>query len=95
MSLKVGEAFDLVAERRQTDYKRITTRLHESEWEITLRNRKEEDVVIGIVEPILGNWSIIQNSHAYEKLDAFTIRFNVPVKKDQEVKVKYRARVGI
>ena len=93
--LKIGEAFDVVAERIQTDYKQITTRLHETEWEITLRNHKEEDVMVGIVEPLYGNWTVISNSHPYEKVDAFTIRFDIEVPKDKEIKVKYRVRVGL
>ena len=93
--LKIGEAFDVVAERIQTDYKQITTRLHESEWEITLRNHKEEDVKVGIVEPLYGNWTVISNSHPYKKEDAFTIRFDIEVPKDKEIKVKYRVRVGL
>ncbi len=95
VSLKIGEAFDVVAERIQTDFKQITTRLHESEWEVTLRNHKEENVKVGIVEPLYGNWTVISNSHPYEKVDAFTIRFNIDVPKDKEVKVKYRIRVGL
>ena len=93
--LKIGEAFDVVAERIQTDYKRITTKLHESEWEITLRNHKEKDVRVGIVEPLFDNWSVISNTHPYKKIDAFTIRFEVKVPKAEEVKVKYRVRVGL
>jgi hypothetical protein len=93
--LKIGEAFDVVAERIQTDFKQITTRLHESEWEITLRNHKEEDVKVGIVEPLYGNWTVLSNSHPYKKIDAFTIRFDIEVPKDQEVKIKYRVRVGL
>lgn len=95
VKLKAGEAFDVVAERVQTDYKKITSMLHESEWEITLRNHKEEDITVGILEPLYSNWQMISNSHPYEKLDAFTIRFDVKVPKDGEVKVKYRIRVGI
>ena len=95
VKLKVGEAFDVVAERIQTDYRQLTSSLHESEWEITLRNHKEEDVTIGIVEPLFGNWQVISNSHPFAKVDAFTIRFDVNVPKDQEVKVKYRVRVGL
>ncbi len=95
ISLKIGEAFDVVAERLQTDYKQITTGLHESEWEITLKNHKKEDVVVSIIEPLFGNWSVIDNSHPYTKKDAFTIKFDVNVPKDGEVKVKYRLRVGL
>ncbi|MBU3956067.1 DUF4139 domain-containing protein [bacterium] len=95
IKLKIGEAFDVVAERIQTDYKRITTILHESEWEITLRNHKEEDIEAGIIEPLYGNWKVISQSHPYKKEDAFTIRFNVKVPKNGETKVKYRVRVGL
>lgn len=95
VKLKVGKAFDVVAERIQTDYKQITTRLHESEWEITVRNHKREDITLGIVEPLLGSWKVVSNSHPYKKVDAFTIRFDVKIPKDNEVKVRYRVRVGL
>ena len=95
ISLKIGDAFDVVAERVQTDYKQKTSRLHESEWEITLKNHKKEDVIVGIIEPLSGNWSVIDSSHPFTKKNAFTIRFDVKVPKDDEVKVKYRLRVGL
>jgi hypothetical protein len=93
--LKIGEAFDVVAERRQTDYKRLSTRLHESEWEISLRNHKDKEVTVGIVEPLYGNWKVVDNTHEFTKKDAFTIQFDVKIPKEGEVKVKYRIRVGI
>ncbi|HMK33540.1 MAG TPA: DUF4139 domain-containing protein [Desulfomonilaceae bacterium] len=93
--LKIGEAFDVVADRIQSDYKQITTRLHESAWEITLRNHKDTAVTVGVIEPLFGSWEVIDKSHAFTKVDAHTIRFDVNVPKDQEVKVKYRVRVGL
>lgn len=95
IKLKIGKAFDVVAERTQLDYKRITTMLHESEWEIKIRNHKDQPVSVGIVEPLFGNWQVISNSHPFKKIDAFTIRFDVDVPKDGEVVVKYRVKVGI
>ena len=95
VKLKIGEAFDVVAERFQTDYRRISTRLHESEWEITLRNHKEKEINVGVVEPVFGNWQVITTTHPYKKVDAFTIRFDVKIPKDEEVKIKYRIRVGL
>jgi len=92
---KVGEAFDVVAERIQTDYREITSKLRESEWEITIKNHKEKDVTVGIIEPLLGNWQIIKSSHPYQKVDAFTVRFKVNVPRNQEIKVIYRVRVGL
>jgi hypothetical protein len=95
ITLKVGEAFDVVAERRQTDYRKISTRLHESEWEIRLRNHKEQEIKVGVLEPLMGNWKVIANSHRYTKADAFSIRFDVDVPSDGEVKIVYRVRVGL
>lgn len=95
VKVKVGEAFDIVAERRQTDFKQLTTRMYETAWEVTLRNHKEEPVRVGVVEPLYGNWQIVEQSHPSKKLDAFTLRFDVDVPKDGEVKVTYRVRVEI
>ncbi len=95
VELKIGEAFDIVAERRQMDYKRITTKLFESEWELTLRNHKKEAVTVSIIEPVSGNWKVISNSHPFVKKDAFHIQFDVQLNPDEEVKVKYRLQVGV
>ncbi|RLE09175.1 DUF4139 domain-containing protein, partial [Candidatus Aerophobetes bacterium] len=92
---KVGEAFDMVAERVQTDYREITSKLRESEWEITIKNHKEKDVTVGIIEPLSGNWQIIKSTHPYQKIDAFTVRFEVNIPRNQEIKVIYRVRVGL
>ncbi|MBF0522713.1 MAG: DUF4139 domain-containing protein [Candidatus Omnitrophica bacterium] len=95
VKIKVGEAFDIVAERVQTDFRQMTNRMCESEWEITLRNHKEEDVTVGVLEPLNGNWTIISNSHSFIKQDAFTARFDVVVPKNGEVVVKYRVQTGV
>lgn len=91
--LKIGKAFDVVAERVQTDYKQISNHMHESEWEVTIRNHKPESVVVGILEPLYSDWKVIKNSHPYKKVDANTLRFDVPVGKDQEAVVRYRVQV--
>ncbi|MDY6971779.1 MAG: DUF4139 domain-containing protein [Thermodesulfobacteriota bacterium] len=93
--LNIGKAFDVVAHRIQRNYRQISTKLHESEWEITLRNHKKEDVTVGILEPLFGNWVVASNSHPYKKIDAFTIRFDVKVPRDGQVKVRYGVRVGL
>jgi hypothetical protein len=92
--LKIGEAFDVVAERKQISFKQITSRLHETEWEIKVRNHKDQAVTVGIVEPLYGSWDVVEKNLPYKKLDAFTIRFDVPVPKDGEATVKYRVKVG-
>ena len=90
--IKIGEAFDIVGERIQTDYKRLGNNLFEVAFEVSLRNHKKEEIKVWVEEPIPGDWEMLSNSHPFEKLQAHLIRFDVPVAKDKEVKVKYRIR---
>jgi len=90
--IKIGEAFDVVGERVQTDYKRPGRNLFEVAFEVSLRNHKNEDIKVLVEEPIPGDWEMLSNTHLYEKLQAHLIRFEVSVAKDKEVKVKYRIR---
>jgi hypothetical protein len=90
--IKIGEAFDVMGERIQTDYKRLGSNLFEVAFEVSLRNHKKEDIKVLVEEPIPGDWEMLSNSHSFEKLQAHLIRFDVPVAKDKEVKVKYRIR---
>jgi len=91
--LKLGEAFDLKAERKQMSWEKLASDTYESAYEISLRNHKKEDVVIRVIEPLPGDWKVLENSHPFTKLDASTLAFDVPVPKDQEKKLTYRVRV--
>jgi hypothetical protein len=91
--IKLGDAFDVVGSRKQTDWKKIAYDTYEAAFEISLRNHKKEDVVVKVVEPIPGDWKMISSSHEYSKSEAFTAEFNIPVQKDQEVKLTYRVRM--
>jgi hypothetical protein len=91
--LKLGEAFDLKAERKQMSWEKIASDTYESSYEISLRNHKKEDVVIRVVEPLPGDWKVLENSLPFKKLDASTLAFDVPVPKDNERKLTYRVRI--
>lgn len=93
VSLFIGEAFDVVADRTQTDWKAISPRESESAYKISIRNRKEEDATVVVREPVGGEWKIVTSSHPGKKLDAATIEFEVPVPKGKEVEVTYRVNV--
>jgi hypothetical protein len=91
--IKMGEAFDVVGERTQRDWKKIGGSTYEVEWEISLRNHKKEDVVVSVIEPIPGDWEVVRESQAHEKLEAHTLRYQVPVPQEGTAKVTYRVRL--
>ena len=91
--VKVGDAFDIVAERKQTDYKVIARNVYEYAYEIKIRNHKEVPVTIVVNEPIGGDWEMISSTFEAKKTAAFAAQFNVPVAKDGEATLSYRVRV--
>jgi hypothetical protein len=91
--LELGNAFDLAAERRQTDFSRIADNVFESAYEVKLRNHKELPVTVRVIEPLGGDWTMLQNSHPFKKASAFEAEFQVPVAPGQEAILSYRVRV--
>jgi hypothetical protein len=92
INIHIGNAFDVVAEHKQTDYKRIDTHTWEMEFEVTLRNHKDASVIVQVNEPIGGDWEMLSSTYKYTKTAAFAAQFNVPVAKDGTSVLKYRIR---
>jgi hypothetical protein len=93
LNLKIGNAFDVVCERKQTDFQKIASNVYEVEYEITLRNHKAAPVSIEVNEPIGGTWRMLQSSHEWTKTSAWAAQFAVPVGVDGTSVLKYRVRV--
>lgn len=94
VALYLGNAFDLKAEWKTVDSRRITNRIHEEDYEVSLRNHKDEAVVIRVVDHPWGFWKIMASSHEYEKVEANRIEFEIPVEPDGETVVTYTIRYG-
>ncbi len=92
VTVHIGNAFDVVAERKQTDYKRIDTHVWEMEFEITLRNHKESPITVEVNEPIGGDWEMLSSTYKFNKTAAFAAQFKVPVDKNGTSVLKYRIR---
>jgi hypothetical protein len=93
VSIHIGNAFDIVAEHKQTDYKTLGSRAYEMEYEITLRNHKDTPVTVEVNEPIGGDWEMLNSTFPATKTAAFAAQFQVPVAKDGTAVLKYRVHV--
>jgi len=92
LDLHIGNAFDVVAERKQTDFKAYG-RAFEFAFEISLRNHKPDPITVVVNEPIGGDWTMLDSNYKYEKTAAFAAQFTVPVAANAESVLKYRVRV--
>lgn len=93
VNLKIGNAFDVVCERKQTDFEKIAPNVYEMEFEITLRNHKTTPATVEVNEPIGGTWRMLQASHRWTKTGAWASQFTVPVAVDGTSVLRYRVRV--
>jgi hypothetical protein len=89
----VGDAFDVVCERKSLDYKRLAPDLAEFGYQITLRNHRDGPVSVEVREPVGGDWEVVRENYKSTKLDATTIGFTIPVEKDGSATLDYRVRV--
>lgn len=98
--IKLGNAFDVTADRVQTDFyheKRaiIGTRVYESEYEITLKNAKEQSVDVKVIENIPGNWKIKEESLKHTKETSASVSWVVPVPSKGSTTLKYRVKTEL
>ena len=93
ITLQIGTAFDIVAERKQTDWEKIADSVYEMAFEITLRNHKSAPITVEVNEPIAGDWRMLTSTHEHTKTDAFAAQFKVPVAANGAAVLRYRVRV--
>ncbi len=96
--LKLGEAFDVTAEKKQTDFKRRDapspwSSIFESAYEIVLKNAKKEPVNVTVREPVPGDWTMLEESRPHEKVAAGTAQWKVQVPAEGTATLKYRVLV--
>jgi hypothetical protein len=90
--LTVGEAFDIVAERVQTNYQELLGDRTQQSWEITVRNHKDEAVTVTLVEHPAGDWDVTTSSHPFNKTESDTFEIPVEVPANGETVVTYTIR---
>src|SRR5271165_3125507 len=92
INVKIGNAFDVVCEHKQTGYKSLGSKTWEIEYEVTVRNHKDTAVTVQVNEPIGGDWEMLSSTYKATKTAAFAAQFEVPVKANGESVLKYRIR---
>ncbi len=91
--VKLGEAFDVLADRRQMRWTALGPCNSESEWRIEIANHKDNAERVELIEPVSGDWQIVESSHPAKREDAQTFKFEVEVPARGKTTVTYRVRV--
>jgi len=89
IKLFLGNAFDVVGERKCTEHRKIAANLYQNSYEITIRNHKKEKITVYIIEHLYGDWQLLSESQSHIMKDAFTIEYPVSVPKDGKATITY------
>ncbi len=96
--LKLGEAFDVTADKKQTDFKVLprpskNTNAYESSFELVLKNAKKQKVTVTVQEPISGDWKIISESHPHTNANSHLAVWKIDIPAESSKTLTYRAVV--
>lgn len=96
--LKLGEAFDVTADKKQTDFKVLPNPqkghvAYDSAFEFTLKNAKKEKVTVTVQEPISGEWKIVNESHPHTKVNSHLAQWKIDIPAEGKTTLTYRAQV--
>ena len=96
--LKLGEAFDVTADKKQTDFKVLprpskNMNAYESAYELVLKNAKKQKVTVTVQEPIGGDWKIISESHPHSKANSHLALWKIDIPAESSTALTYRAVV--
>ncbi|MEQ1741171.1 MAG: DUF4139 domain-containing protein [Candidatus Nitrotoga sp.] len=96
--LKLGDAFDVTADKKQTDFQKLagtgrTSNIFESAYQIVLKNAKNESVTVVVREPMPGDWTMISESQPHTKVTSGMAEWKVMVPADGKATLTYRVRV--
>ncbi|MEN6588021.1 MAG: DUF4139 domain-containing protein [Sulfuricella sp.] len=98
--LKLGEAFDVTADKKQTDFQKLGgsgryNYTFESAYQIELKNAKDEAVTVKVMEPVPGDWEILSENQPHKKEASNTVVWQVTVPSGGRSVLNYRVRVRL
>lgn len=91
LQLNVGNAFDITATRRQTDFRKGYGQEQEARWEVQVFNAKAEPAQVNVLAHFPGEWKILEESAPHEQQDAATARWTVTVPAKGKTILTYKA----
>lgn len=96
VSLNLGNAFDITADKIQTEFRQLSSQPQnhiETAYQIRIRNARDEAVTIHVQEPIPGDWTMVETSLPHTQPAANLAQWQVNVPANEETVLSYRVRV--
>ncbi|MCH8273456.1 MAG: hypothetical protein IH851_01535 [Armatimonadetes bacterium] len=89
LRLWIGNAFDVVGERKRLSFRKISNTVVQEAFEIKVRNRKTKSVAVRVIEHGWGDWEILSETMPGKKLDSNTFEYAITLQPDEEKVITY------
>ena len=93
VKLVLGQAFDVTARGKQSDFQVLAENVYESAYEIEFKNAKKEAVTVTLSQFVPGDWAILSESAPHVKANASTANWDVVIPAEGSTKLAYRVRI--
>ncbi|HSY86455.1 MAG TPA: DUF4139 domain-containing protein [Verrucomicrobiae bacterium] len=93
VKLVLGQAFDVTARGKQTDFSVIADDVFESGYSIEFKNAKTEPVTVTMSQNFPGDWQVTAESAQHVKADASTANWSVAIPAEGSTTLTYKVRV--
>jgi len=99
VKLDLGKATNIFAEKKQTDFKILSRNANarlitESAYEITIHNASNKKIEVNVEEPIPGDWQIITESSAHEKMNSATAKWKIGIPARNKQILQYKVKIN-
>lgn len=96
--LKLGEAFDVTADKKQTDFRRSGGEgrhngVVEAAFQIVLKNAKKESITVVVREPVPGDWTMVSESQPHIKRASGIAEWKILIPANDKATLAYRVRI--
>ncbi len=95
IDLNLGQAFDVTARAKQTEFQRISDHVYENAYEMVIMNAKDNPISVSVQEYMPGEWDILSETHTHKKIDANNTEWEVKVPAGGSTVLRYRVRLTI
>ncbi len=93
VKLRMGEAFDIFANAKRTEYQKFTPNTFTATYEVTLKNGSNENKTVTIYENFTGNWKISRESYPYKKVSSNRVKWTIVLPAKGETTLTYHVQV--
>jgi len=94
LSLRIGSTKEITAEMRQTDFRKLGSKVVESGYRLDLKNTTSFPKQVTVFQNVSGEWNMLRETHPHEE-EENRIKWTLNLGPQEETSLRYRLRMNV